>query len=151
MATFWEFNRGRCHGPHLKPLSRWAAGSRRRDYGMPQSCSFFTHSKWVHCRYVRRYTYTFVCKLEVIVEEGRTHFAENALKLWSKDVWSPVNGSSQVMRAHPGRENLVLNTFLGEKKKNQSPQIKCPPLFFLLHCLSVMSVPGTTVWPPEHR
>lgn len=63
------------------------------------------------------------------MEEGRTHFAENALKLWSKDVWSPVNGSSQVMRAHPGRENLVLNTFLG-KKKNQSPQIKCPPLFF---------------------
>lgn len=61
-----------------------------------------------------------MCKLEVIVVEGRTHFAKNALKLWSKDVWSPVNGSSQVMRAHPGRENLVLNTFLGKKEKKKS-------------------------------
>lgn len=57
------------------------------------SVILFLHAfKWVHCRYVRSYTYTSVCKLELIAEERRkTHFsAKNALKLWNKDLWSPV-------------------------------------------------------------
>lgn len=47
--------------------------------------------KWVHCRYVRRYTYTSVCKLEFVVSEKGEHtFAKNALKSWNKNLRSPV-------------------------------------------------------------
>jgi len=53
-----------------------------------------------------------VCKLELIVEERRAHFAKNALKLWlsSLELNCKLSGSSKV-RPHPGREILVLSLF----------------------------------------
>lgn len=92
-----EFSGGRCHGPHLEPF---IPAEPQATVGVTMGCVCPILSSRIRNEFVvdtLDVIHTLWCaKLEVPAEEGRTHFAKNALKSWSKAVQRPVNGSSRV-------------------------------------------------------